>query len=163
MLVHVRRIGLIALVFGVALLSGGVRVAAQANGFMGQWELDRFKSVYEPINTAPQKQLLTIARGDAAGSFRATTKTWRGEVASETTYTAAADGKDYPTTAAQATVAFKAVNATTWERTAKLMNAVAELATWTVSADGKLLTIVRDGTDAAGNNYKSTAYFNKIG
>ena len=163
MLVHARRMGLIALVLGVAFLSGGIKVAAQANVFMGQWELDRFKSVYEPIETAPQKQLLTIAAGEAPGQFRATTKTWRAEVASETSYTAAADGKDYPTTAAQATVAFKAVNANTWQRTAKLMNTVAETATWTVSANGRLLTITREGTDAAGNAYKSTAYYNKIG
>lgn len=162
MLVHARRIGLIALLFGIALVSGR-QVLAQANPFMGQWELDRFKSVYEPINTAPQKQLMTLVAAATAGQFTATTKTWRGEVASETSYTAGTDGKDYPTSAAQATVAFKPVNARTWERTAKLFNEVSETATWTVSADGKLLTIVREGTDAQGNAYKSTAYYNKIG
>jgi hypothetical protein len=95
--------------------------------------------------------------------FTAATRTWRGEVANETSYTAATDGRDYPTTAAGATVAFKAVNANTWERTAKLRDEVAETATWSVSADGKELTIKREGVDAGGNAYSSTAYYSKVG
>ena len=163
MVSHARRIGLIALVFGVAMMSNAVQSSAQGtSAFIGVWELDRFKSVYDPITTAPQKQLLTIATAPM-GQFSATTKTWRGEVASETTYTAAADGKEYPTSAAGATVAFKAVSANVWERTARLRNEVAETAKWEVSADGKMLTITREGTDAAGNPYRSTAYFTKVG
>jgi len=165
MQVHARRIGLVALVFGVAFLSSGSQAFAQAraaNPFIGVWELDRFKSVYEPIATQPQKQILTIAAAPTAGQFTATTKTWRGEVANETTYTAAADGKDYPTTAARATVAFKQVNATTWERTAKLFDEVAENATWSLSADGKMLTITRKGVDGTGMDYSSTAYYMKV-
>ena len=162
MLVHARRTGLLAFVFGIALLSAGADLTAQANPFMGVWELDRFKSMYEPINTAPQKQVMTVTAAPM-GQFTAATRTWRGEVANETSYTAAADGRDYPTTAAGATVAFKAVNANTWERTAKLRNEVAETATWSVSADGKMLTIKREGVDAGGNAYSSTAYYNKVG
>lgn len=165
MQVQARRIGLVALVLGVALLSAGSEALAQAragNPFMGVWELDRFKSVYEPIATQPQKQILTIATAPTAGQFSATTKTWRNEVANETTYTAAADGKDYPTTAARATVAFKQVNGTTWERTAKLFDEIAETATWVVSADGKTLTITRKGVDGTGAEYSSTAFFNKV-
>ena len=85
---------------------------------MGVWELDRFKSVYDPITTAAERQILTIA--GAGRQFKATTKTWRNSVANDITYTAAFDGKDYPTGAAGATVAFKHVNPTTVERTAKL-------------------------------------------
>lgn len=162
MQVHARRIGSIALFLGVALLSAGRHGSAQANPFVGVWELDRFKSIYEPINTAPEKQMMTIA-AEAAGQITATTKTWRNAVATETRYTAGLDGKDYPTTAARATVAFKQVNANTLERTAKLFDEVAETATWTVSADGKMLTIKREGVDGAGNAYSSTAYFNKVG
>jgi hypothetical protein len=163
--VHGRRIALVALVFGAALLSAGSDALAQARGanpFMGVWELDRFKSVYEPIATQPEKQILTIAAAPTAGQFTASTRTWRNAVANETTYTAAADGKDYPTTAARATVSFKPVNANTWERTAKLFDEVAETATWTVSADGKTLTIKREGVDGNGDKYSSTAFYNKV-
>ena len=162
MLAHARRIGMFAFVFGLALLTAGPAAAQQVPaGFMGEWELDRFKSIYEPINTAPQKQLVTIASAPM-GQFSVATRTWRGEVANETRYTAAPDGRDYATSAAQATVAFKLVNPTTLERTAKLMNQLSETATWSLSADGKLLTIKREGTDAQGTPFSSTAYYNKI-
>ena len=121
MQVHARRIGLFVLVFGIAFLSAGREVAAQANPFLGQWELDRFKSVYEPITTAPEKQIVTIANATAAaGQITVTTRTWRNAVANETSYTVGLDGKDYPTSAANTAVAFKRVNANTLERTAKL-------------------------------------------
>ena len=163
MQVHARRIGFLALVFGIAFLSAGRQVAAQANPFLGQWELDRFKSVYEPIATAPQKQIVTITAATTAGQITVTTKTWRNEVANETSYTAGFDGKDYPTSAANASVAFKRVNANTLERTAKLLTDVAETATWSVSADGKQLTIKREGVDTQGTAYTSTALYNKVG
>ena len=83
-------------------------------------------------------------------------------MANETRYTAAPDGRDYATSAAQATVAFKLVNPTTLERTAKLMNQVSETATWSLSADGKMMTIKREGTDAQGTPISSTAYYNTI-
>jgi hypothetical protein len=60
-------------------------------------------------------------------------------------------------------VAFKAVNANTWERTAQLRDEVAETATWSVSAAGKELPIKRDGVDAGGNAYSRTAYYSKVG
>lgn len=162
MLGHARRFGLLVLVLGMVLLPAARQVMAQQNSpFYGTWELDRFNSVFEPITTAPQKQIMTLAPAPM-NQFTATTRTWRGEVANETAYTAAADGRDYPTTAAGATVAFKMVNNTTWERTAKLRGEVAETATWEVSADGKMLTIKRQGTDALGNMYSSTAYYTKV-
>lgn len=164
MQVHVRRIGLVALVFaGVALFSAG-RPSAQAqagNPFVGVWELDRFKSVYEPITTAPQKQIFTVAATATAGELSFRTRTWRGEVASDTTYNAKFDGMDYPTSAPQTLVSFKRVNANTVERTAKLFGEVAETATWTVSQDGKMLTITRKGTDTTGTPFSSTALYNK--
>lgn len=166
MQVHARRVGLIALVLGVALLSAGRQASAQAqqaNPFIGVWELDRFKSVYDPIATQPQKQVLTIVATANAGEFRSTTRTWRGEVAADVTYTAKFDGAEYPTGAPQTTVSFKRVNATTVERTAKLFGEVAETATWTVAPDGKMLTITRKGTDTNGNPYSSTAIFTKVG
>jgi hypothetical protein len=163
MQVHARRIGLLALVFGIAFLSAGRQVTAQANPFLGQWELDRFKSVYEPITTAPEKQIVTIANATSAGQITVTTRTWRNAVANETSYTVGLDGKDYPTSAANTAVAFKRVNANTLERTAKLLTDVAETATWSVSADGKMLTIKREGVDTTGTAYSSTSLYTKIG
>src|SRR5688572_6558186 len=108
------RIRLVMLLWGVSLVAASTHVSAQTNPFVGVWELDRFKSVYEPIDIQPTKQVLTIAAAPTAGQFTATTRTWRlvnngGEVANETSYTAAFDGKEYPTSAARATVTFKQI------------------------------------------------------
>ena len=162
-----RRTGLFALIVGIALLSTlpsttqPAAAQAQASPFAGVWELDRFKSEYDPISTAPQKQIFTIAPTATAGEFSFRTRTWRNDVASDTTYNAKFDGADYATSAAQTLVSFKRVNANTVERTAKLFGEVAETATWTVSADGKQLTIKRKGTDTTGMPFSSTALYNK--
>ena len=163
MQLQARRIGLVALVIGIAALSAGQPLAAQAQAspFVGTWDLDRFKSEYDPIGTAPQKQIFTIVPTANAGEFTFRTRTWRAEVASDTTYNARFDGADYPTSAAQTLVSFKRVNANTVERAAKLFGEVAETATWTVSADGKQLTIKRKGTDTTGMPFSSTALYNK--
>jgi hypothetical protein len=143
-----------------AFLVTGIRTAsaqATANPFIGVWELDRFKSVYEPVSTAPERRILTLeASGDG---IKSTTRTWRNAVAADVTYTAGFDGKDYPTAAAGTTVSFKRVNAATVERTAKLNGSVAETATWSVSPDGKTLTIKTSGTDTTGTMYSSTQVY----
>jgi hypothetical protein len=149
-----------ALVAGVLILaSGAAGIAQAANPFVGVWELDRFKSVYEPITMAPERRILTLeASGDG---IKSTTRTWRNAVAADVTYTAGFDGKDYPTAAPGATVAFKRVNPTTLERTAKLSGNLAETQTWSVSADGRTLTINAAGTDTAGNAFSSTQIYTR--
>jgi hypothetical protein len=137
----------------------GPLFAQGANPFVGVWELDRFKSVYDPIATAPERRILTL---EAAGDqIKSTTRTWRNAVANDVTYTAGFDGKEYPTAAAGTTVAFKRVNPRTVERTATLQGKVAETATWVVSADGKTLTITTKGTDTTGTPYSSTQIYTK--
>jgi hypothetical protein len=150
----------LALALGLMLAAGGGALRAQAgNPFVGVWELDRFNSVYEPISMAPERRILTL---EAAGDgVKSTTRTWRNAVAADVTYTAGFDGKDYPTAAAGATVAFKRVNPTTVERTAKLNGSVAETQTWSVSADGKTLTIKAEGTDTAGSAFSSTQIYRR--
>src|SRR5688572_1094010 len=154
------RTRVVTLVVGVLMLASGRAGGAQAvNPFVGVWELDRFKSVYEPITMAPERRILTLeASGDG---IKSTTRTWRNSVAADVTYTAGFDGKDYPTAAAGATVAFKRVNPTTLERTAKLSGRVAETQTWSVSADGRTLTIKAEGTDTAGDRFTSTQIYTR--
>jgi hypothetical protein len=155
----VRTVRLMALACTALLVCGARPALAQAKAFAGTWELDRFKSVYDPIGTAPERRILTLEA--TADGIKSTTRTWRASVAADVTYTAGFDGKDYPTAAAGATVAFKVVNPTTVERTAKLNGAVAETQTWTVSPDGKTLTIKAQGTDAQGNAFSSTQIYTK--
>jgi hypothetical protein len=157
---HTRTARLFALALYALLFSGITPAVAQsAKPFLGVWELDRFKSVYEPISTAPERRILTLeASGDGVKS---TTRTWRNAVAADVTYTAGFDGKDYATAAAGATVAFKLINPTTVERTAKLNGELRETQTWSVSSDGKTLTIKAQGTDAAGEAFSSTQIYTR--
>jgi hypothetical protein len=149
----------LATLAGAALLlcSASPAFGQAAKAFAGTWELDRFKSTYDPISTAPERRILTLEA--TADGIKSTTRTWRNAVANDVTYTAGFDGKDYPTAAAGATVAFKVLNPTTVERTAKLKGTVAETQTWSVSADGKALTINAQGTDAGGNAFSSTQIY----
>lgn len=150
---------LMAYVLAMLLTAVAPSLAQGSNPFAGVWELERFKSVYDPITTAPERRILTLE--GAGDQIKSTTRTWRNAVANDVTYTAAFDGKEYPTAAAGATVQFKRVNPRTVERTARLMGNVAETATWALSADGRTLTITTKGTDTAGTQYTSTQIYTK--
>ena len=59
-----------------------------------------------------------------------------------------------------ARVRLKRVSATSFERVATAGSAT-ETATWTVSRDGKTLTVVTKGVDALGMAYSSTQVFTR--
>lgn len=148
-------------IFGVALLMltlAAPEAQAQAS-FAGTWELDRFKSAYEPATTQPQRRVLTL---DVKGEdIVSKAQTWRGDAVNEVTITAKLDGKEYPVPNQPATVAFKRSNPTTIVRTAHLNGKLSETQTWAVSADGKVLTITSEGTDAQGTPIKSKQHYDK--
>lgn len=142
----------------LTLLAVPVPARAQAS-FAGTWELDRFKSVYEPAATQPQRRVLTLqVKGDDIVS-RA--QTWRGDAVNEVVITARLDGKEYPVPNQPATVAFKRSNPNTIVRTAMLSGKLSETQTWTLSADGKVLTITSEGTDAQGTPIKSKQHYDR--
>lgn len=149
------------LVGGVALLTLLVAPSAALAqvSFNGVWELDRFKSVYEPVATQPQRRILVLeVRGDDIVSKA---QTWRGDALNEVTITAKVDGKEYPVPNQPATVTFRRTNATTLTRTAALNGKPSETQTWTLSADGKVLTITSEGTDATGTPIKSKQHYDR--
>ena len=119
-------------------------VEAQAS-FSGTWELDRFKSVYEPAATQPQRRVLSL---DVKGEdIVSKAQTWRGDAVNEVTITAKLDGKDHPVPNQPATVTFKRSNPTTLVRTASIGGKLSETQTWALSADGKVLASrAADGT-----------------
>ena len=148
-------------IFGVALLmlTLAAREARAQASFAGTWELDRFKSAYEPATTQPQRRVLTL---DVKGEdIVSKAQTWRGDAVNEVTITAKLDGKEYPVPNQPATVAFKRSNPTTIVRTAHLNGKLSETQTWAVSADGKVLTITSEGTDAQGTPIKSKQHYDK--
>jgi hypothetical protein len=149
------------LVGGLVLLTlAALPVVAQAQAsFAGTWELDRFKSVYEPVATQPQRRVVSLeVKGDDIVSKA---QTWRGDAVNEVVITAKLDGKEYPVPNQPATVTFKRSNPTTIVRTAHLSGKLTETQTWALSPDGKVLTITSEGTDAQGTPIKSKQHYDK--
>ena len=133
-------------------------VEAQAS-FSGTWELDRFKSAYEPAATQPQRRVLSLeVKGEDIVSKA---QTWRGDAVNEVVITAKLDGKDHPVPNQPATVTFKRSNPTTIVRTASIGGKLSETQTWALSADGKVLTIISEGTDAQGTPIKSKQHYDR--
>ena len=142
----------------LTLLALPAPAQAQAS-FAGTWELDRFKSVYEPAATQPQRRVLTLEV--KADDIVSRAQTWRGDAVNEVVITAKLDGKEYPVPNQPATVTFKRSNPTTIVRTAMLSGKLSETQTWTVSPDGKVLTITSEGTDAQGTPIKSKQHYDR--
>jgi cyclase len=137
---------------------------ASSEPFDGEWVLNTFKSQYVPSNTMPYRREMTLAFTD--GGFTHTTSTWRRSNGNDsplarTTYTAKLDGKEYAVTASSAKVVFKRMDGNTIERTARGDRNATEVATWTLSSDRNMLTIVTKGKDAAGSDYSSTQVYDR--
>jgi len=132
--------------------------------FDGDWVLNTFKSQYVPSNTMPYRREMTLAFANEG--FTHTTSTWRrvggnDSPLARTTYTAKLDGKEYPVVASAAKVVFTRVDANTIARTAAGDRGATESATWTISSDRNVLTIVTKGKDASGTEYSSTQVYDR--
>lgn len=132
---------------------------AQRNPFVGTWKLNVAKSHYDP-GPAPKSQTrtwessgkVTIEGIDAEGKPR----TYG--------YTIKTDGKDYPATGATNgadSVAAKRIDASTMQAIFKRGGQQFEVATYTVSESGKLLTIVSKGTNTSGQPFKNVQVWEK--
>jgi hypothetical protein len=142
----------------VALFIAGSSMA-QSNPFVGTWKLNVARSHYDPGPT-PKSQTrtwepsgkVTIEGIDAMGKPR--------------TYgfTIKTDGKDYSTTGATngaESVAAERIGANMLRTTFKRGGKLFEVANYTVSEDGKLLTIVSKGTSSSGQPFKNVQVWEK--
>ena len=133
--------------------------------FDGSWALNAARSRYEPTNTMPYRREITLTiNGD---ELTQDTSTWRRGVGNNSplarvSYTARWDGKEYPVQASSSRVVLKRVDLMTIERTALGDSNAKETATWTLSGDRKLLTIVTSGVDATGIKYSSTQVYDRM-
>lgn len=138
---------------------------ASASPLEGTWALNLFKSKYTPSNTAPYRREMTLSF--AGEELTHSTSTWRRTGGNDsplgrTTYTARIDGKEYTIPASASKVTFKRVNATSVVRTATGDRGATETATWTLSPDGKLLTIETTGKDGTGAAFSSTQVYERL-
>ena len=124
-----------------------VQLIAQAqasNAFVGYWELQPLESAFNP-GPKPEKRVTWFqAMGDAIAHTREQDDGFGST--QQMTYTAKCDGKDYPVSgSALDTVALKRTGPSSFERVGKIRGEVVEHATFTVSPDGKTLTLTAQG------------------
>lgn len=150
------------------------RPAAAQTGFFGKWNLSIAKSSFRSDlknynlsgadGSAPQWRTILIEQ--TSDSMKQTTDTQLVTNATNflrVAYTAKFDGKDYPVenSSTMDTVSLRRVTPTTIERIGKDRGKVVETATFTLSADGKMLTIKSDGT-GQGVEYHDVQVFDRI-
>lgn len=153
------RTGVFAVILGV-VLTFGTLIHAQADPFVGTWELNVEKSQFQSGGAAVRSRTLVIApKGDA---FSHVQETYRvgADALTKISFDAKYDGSE----AAVAGAAFSSVSFSRMGRTltrkAKDVGMDIETATYTLSADGKTLTVVTKGNNR-GIEYGSTQVFVK--
>jgi len=132
-------------------------VAQATDPFVGTWQLNVANSTFTG-SSAPDARLMTFAavenglrhitvtrispdrvRGVEPGAIGASSM-------NRVEYTARYDGQDYQIAGSVlSTVALRRIDANTIERTGKVGGEPSEKATWTLSADGRVLTITTSG------------------
>jgi hypothetical protein len=134
-----------------AAVGGIVPLRGQANDpLLGTWVLDRAKSTFNGGAGAPDKRTMKFEK--VADGIRHVTETATTGGFLEDTYrlqyTFKIDGKDYTADAQMpvSTVSFKRLDANTVERTGKYQGQAIETVKYSVSADGKVLTVTQQGT-----------------
>jgi hypothetical protein len=160
MLRNVRRIGLLAVILGLAL-GFSATLAAQADPFLGTWELNVEKSEFNSQGAAVRARTLILTRkGNVISHVQETYRVGQDAV-QKLTYDVSHDGKDStPVIGGAFDVVTVTRQGNVLTRKAKNRGTEVETATYTVSADGKTLTIVTKGNNY-GVEYGSTQVFEK--
>src|ERR1700690_1099270 len=118
-----------AAVMGMALfLHGGLAFGQAKDSLLGNWVLDRGKSVFDPDTTLQSRSLEFTAK-DGGVSFLQKTVQANGNTV-QIDFAAKYDSKDVPISGSQLdAVSLKRVNANTVERSGKVKGMTAETAT----------------------------------
>jgi opacity protein-like surface antigen len=152
------------LLIGTVLAVGGGAVALAAdapNPVVGTWTLNLAKSKFSP-GPAPKSQTRTYAQ-----TAQGTALTFNGVAADGSAVSGQStfkyDGKDYPITGSPDfdTLSLKRINGSTVKSTQKKAGKVVGTTTRTISAHGKVLTLLSKGTDAKGMSYDNVLVFDK--
>lgn len=152
---HRMYVALACAAFGWVLAFGQAK-----DPFVGTWLLDRGKSDFMPYFPL-QRRTMIMAAVDNGVNCVIRTVSDRQET-TEVTYSAHYDGKDVPIeSSALDTVSLRRIDANTVERKGKIRGNVVESALMKISADGKVLTIMTEGSIPNGEPYKSLQVFNR--
>lgn len=160
MLKSARRFGLFAVILGLTL-GLSATVAAQADPFLGHWTLNVEKSQFQTAGAPVRSRTIEITRKGNVYSHVQETFRLGQDAVQKLTYDVTYDGKDSTPVIGGA---FDAVTVSrtgnTMVRKAKNRGTEVETATYTLSADGKVMTVVTKGNNY-GQEYGSTQVFEK--
>ena len=135
-------------------------MAAQTNPFVGTWKLDVAKSKYDP-GPAPKSQTRTWA---ASGKVSVKGINAAGKPMAYS-YPIVTDGKEFPTSGTVPNgaekISSKKVAANTIEVHFIRGGKPAEVTTFAVSKDGKMLTISAKGTNADGSAFDNVTVWER--
>lgn len=134
-----------------AIVSFGIPAAGAKPNFTGNWKIDAGKTDFGPM-PAPEKMERKIAHEDPSLKWSQTQSSPQGEVTSEMAYTT--DGKP----ATNRTPRGETTGAAKWDGDVLAINSkrevqgmeITQAERWTLSKDGKVLTIVNKITTPQG-------------
>src|SRR5215472_2943164 len=136
--------------FGVATLSlaalmAGGTLAAADNPFVGTWKLNQQKSQL----TGDTMRFASAGPGE----FRLS--------AAGLSYSFKTDGQERPALLGD-TVVWKQIDDHTWESTDKHKGNILATNAWTLSSDGKTLTVNAKGTKPNGGSFDNTSEYERV-
>jgi hypothetical protein len=154
-----KRLRTVLAILFLTLAAAGMALA-QRNPFVGTWKLDVAKSKFDP-GPAPKSQTRTW---DASGKVSVKGVNAAGKAMSYA-YPIKGDGKEYPTVGAIPNAADKIssnkIAPNTLEVHLMRGGKPAERTSFTVTKDGKTLTISDRGTNADGSAFNNVTVWNK--
>ena len=155
-----RRIVCMAAALGVAL-SFGAQAALAKDPLEGTWILNVEKSTFK-VAPGPRGQTRTYSMKDGVERLVARGVSWD-KKPTLVRYAARYDGKDYEMTGSLGgnKISLRRIDSHTTESSQKREGKAAIVATRTVSADGKMLTVVSKGTTAEGQEIDSILIFER--
>jgi len=145
----------------VLALSFGVRAAQAKDPLEGTWVLDVAKSTFR-VAPGPRGQTRTYSMSNGVETLVARGVSWD-KKPTLVRYAARYDGKDYDMTGSLGgnKISLRRIDSHTTESSQKRGGKPVIVATRTVSADGKTLTVVSKGTTAEGQEIDSTLVFER--
>jgi len=150
-------------VLGAAVIATAAQAHAQKKDLLlGNWHLDLAKSTFTAAAAPASRSMMFSAVPNGLSETITTTTSGNGSLTYKLVYTAKFDGKDYPADVASAfdTVSIKRIDTNNVERLGKVKGQVVQTETYTVSPDGRTLTVKQEGTNN-GVPFKSTQVFER--
>ena len=156
----VRPLGLVGFVLALSLAAPATLARQSKDAWVGTWRLNTTKSTYSP---GPKPLSSTVTIQAAEGGIKQVTEQSLGIGASRSEFTAKFDGKDYPIRGNPNAdvVALRRIDDTTYEVLQKMSGKPTITNRVSISADGKIRTVVQTGVDAKGQKVMNTLIYDR--